>query len=103
MSRGAERMTIAIAIKVNDAVVLASDSASSIVSETGGVIQVYDHADKIFNLHKGLPIGVATYGVGSIGQSSLSTLARDFRRRVTGGSGKVDKKNYQLRRYISDF
>lgn len=78
-------MTIAISLKVNDGLVLAADSASTIFGEdlTGqtGVINVYDNAIKVFNLRKGLPLGAITWGAGAIGTSSISTLIKDLRRR----------------------
>lgn len=81
-------MTIAIAVQVHDGVVLASDSASTLIdTATGasnGIVNVYNNANKIFNLVKGLPIGAVTYGSGSIGTSSISTLAKDLRRRFSG-------------------
>ena len=39
-------MTIAICIKVNDGIVLATDSASTL-SDKNGVIKVYENADKL--------------------------------------------------------
>ena len=81
-------MTIAIAVQVHDGVVLASDSASTLIDSTlnppDNIINVYNNANKIFNLVKGLPIGAVTYGAGSIGTSSISTLAKDLRRRLSG-------------------
>ncbi|MCB9138098.1 MAG: hypothetical protein H6642_07115 [Caldilineaceae bacterium] len=81
-------MTIAISIKVNDGLVLAADSASTVFTQapTGetGVLMVYNNADKIFNLRRGLPVGAVTFGVGSIGNTSISTLAKDLRRRLAG-------------------
>jgi hypothetical protein len=79
-------MTIAISLKVNDGVVLATDSASTIVARPInerpiGVINVYQNAEKLFNLCKGKPIGVITWGSGSIGLASISTLMKDFRKR----------------------
>jgi len=81
-------MTIAISLKVNDGVVLASDSAASIFAQspdgkTLGVVNVYENADKVFNLCKGFPIGVITWGSGSIGNSSISTLVKDFRKELS--------------------
>ncbi|MBI5461946.1 MAG: hypothetical protein HY941_07150 [Gammaproteobacteria bacterium] len=70
---------------MNDGLVLASDSATTLRLSNGDA-QVYNNADKIFNLYKGLPIGAATWGLGSIGRSSMATLAKDFRRQVTNGS-----------------
>ena len=80
-------MTIAVSLKVNDGVVLAADSASTIMgSEPGAVVNVYNNANKIFNLRKGLPLGLITWGLGGIGGASISTLAKDLRRRLTGTS-----------------
>ena len=77
-------MTIAISVKVNDGLVLASDSASTLM-ERGStqVIQVFNNAAKIFNLRKSLPIGMMTWGAGSIGRAAISTLAKDLRQRFT--------------------
>jgi len=79
-------MTIAISIKVNDGVVLAADSASTLLGEfpggKRGVVNIYNNANKVFNLYKGKPIGAITWGVGSIGPSSIETLMKDFRRDV---------------------
>jgi hypothetical protein len=81
-------MTIAISLKVNDGLVLAADSASTLIAQAPSgepaVINVYNNANKIFNLRKGLPIGATTWGAGSIGPASISTLANDLRRRFTG-------------------
>lgn len=78
-------MTIAISLKVNDGVVLATDSASTIFAPSSGdnppgVIKVYQNAEKLFNLCKGKPIGSITWGSGSIGYASISTLMKDFRK-----------------------
>ncbi len=80
-------MTIAISIKVNDGIVLAADSASTMIGvdehSKPTVINIYDNANKIFNLRKGLSIGAITWGTGSIGHASISTLAKDFREAIT--------------------
>jgi len=84
-------VTIAISLKVNDGVVLAADSASTLVvrglsadSSQGSVANVYVNANKVFNLLKGSPIGLITWGSGAIGNASISTLAKDLRRRFAG-------------------
>ncbi len=77
-------MTIAIAVQVHDGVVLASDSATTLFDGNDQVVNVYNNANKIFNLKKGLPIGGLTYGMGSFGASSISTLVKDLRRRFAG-------------------
>lgn len=93
-------MTIAISLKVNDGLVLAADSASTL-SEPAGVVNVYNHANKIFNLRKGLPVGAVTWGAGGIGTSSISTLAKDLRSRFEGtepdyADWKLDPLNYTI-------
>ncbi len=67
-------MTVIVSVKINDGVVMASDSATTF--EIG---QTYLHADKIVNLAKGFPIGAMVTGAGGIGASSVSTLLKDFR------------------------
>ena len=78
-------MTIAIALKINDGIVLATDSASTIVGEeidegVRPVHHTYFTADKLFNLKKGSPIGAITWGNGSINNDSISTVVKDFRK-----------------------
>jgi hypothetical protein len=87
-------MTIAISVKVNDGVVLAADSASTIVTQGQqgniAVQNVYTNADKIFNLVKSRPIGVMTWGIGSVGQESIATLIKDLRARLSGEDREAD-------------
>lgn len=94
-------MTIALTIKVNDGIVLAGDSASTLATQTT-VLNVYNNANKIFNLCKGLPIGLITWGLGSIGGTSISTLAKDLRWRFSGEDPahipwKLDPATYTLK------
>jgi hypothetical protein len=65
------------------------------------VVNVYNNSNKIFNLRKGLPIGGMTYGMGNIGPSSISTLAKDLRRRFSGKdpaftSWQIDPDNFTI-------
>ena len=78
-------MSIGVIIGVHDGIVLGADSASSLIVSAApgvaaGVANVYDNANKIFNLYKGMPIGCVTFGAGSIGKSSIGTLIKDLRR-----------------------
>lgn len=92
-------MSIAITLKVHDGVVLAADSASTLMLNTpqgpAGVVTVYNNANKIFNLYKGLPIGCVTFGAGSIGNSSVATLLKDFRRELAK-PGAIDPNRYTV-------
>lgn len=98
-------MTIAISLKVDDGVILASDSASSLIVRdpqgNTGVGNIYNTANKVFNLRKGLPIGAITWGAGSIGNASISTLIKDLRKRFTGedpahSDWHIDPDNYTV-------
>jgi hypothetical protein len=92
LNRAGWAVTIAIALQVHDGAVLASDSAMTLTdpSKTGpeSVLNVYNNANKIFNLRKGLPIGAVIYGMGSIGSSSISTLIKDLRKRFASEDPK---------------
>lgn len=76
-------MTVCVSVKVNDCIVFAADSASSMVGvDQGGqqvIRNVYDHGQKVFNLYKGLPIVAMTCGMGNIAGSSIDVVAKDFR------------------------
>src|SRR6266853_105321 len=77
-------MSIAVLIGVHDGIVIAADSASTLTisvapGAAAGIANVYDNANKIFNLYKGQPIGCVTFGAGSIGNSSIGTLIKDLR------------------------
>lgn len=87
-------MTIAIGIKVHDGFVLAADSASTLTYPNGAVSSVYNNANKVFNLYKGLPIGGMCWGTGSVGAASVTTLAKDFRKRIMGLS--ANHKEWKL-------
>ena len=96
-------MTVILSVKINDGIVMASDSAS-----TFGNGQTYLHADKIVNLVKGRPIGIMVTGSGSIGSESVSTLFKDLRVRLDGSSGHAWTltENYtieQVARYVRSF
>jgi hypothetical protein len=101
-------MSIAVIIGVHDGVVLAADSASTLtvggnVPRPGvpgtivGVLNVYDNANKIFNLYKGHPLGCITFGSGSIGNASISTLLKDLRAKLTNRELGFDPNHYTIR------
>lgn len=76
-------MTVAVVVKVFDGLVVATDSATTFQLQNGSA-QVYNNANKIFHLHRRLPIAAMTWGLGNIGSASISTLAKDLRRRLMG-------------------
>lgn len=93
---------------MNDGLVLATDSASTIIGQSPmgqtGVTNVYNNANKLFNLYKGLPIGAITWGAGSIGLSSIATLAKDFRKDISpNGSLEIKPNSYTIHEVADKF
>jgi hypothetical protein len=76
-------VTVAVSVKVFDGIVLATDSATTFPLPAGDA-QVYNNANKIFHLHRRLPLGAMTWGLGNIGPASIAELAKDFRARLMG-------------------
>ena len=94
-------MTIVVTVKINDGIVLASDSATTFSDQQGVAVKIYNNANKVFNLVKGLPIGGLTWGAGGIGATSISTISKDLRRRFAGQDPhqrdwKLDLENYTM-------
>jgi hypothetical protein len=56
-------LTVAISCNLSDGVNLGVDSAVTAPSPDGGVMKVYENAQKLFQVGE-RPIGVATYGLG---------------------------------------
>ena len=102
-------MTVAIAIKINNGLVLATDSASAIGEVNDNQARIshtYYNADKLFNLKKRYSIGCLTWGDGSINGVSISTLIKDFRKKLfsinklnikVGKSNVVNGHNMMIR------
>ncbi len=89
-------MTVAVVVKVFDGLVLAADSATTLRMSSGEA-QVYNHADKLFHLHRNLPIGAMTWGLGHIGAASISTIAKDLRLEFMGdGERGLDPATYTV-------
>lgn len=96
-------MTICVGVAVNDCVVFAADSASTLVttnvlSGQSEILNVYAHGDKVFNLYKGLPITAMTCGMGNIGSNSIATIAKELRRRLKSNVDEwmININNYTM-------
>jgi len=74
-------MSVSIAIKVSDGLILASDSATSIAvtDDQGntGIAKVYENADKIAQIGN-CPVGVTTWGIGSLQSKTITRLVEEF-------------------------
>ncbi len=92
-------MTVCVALKVHDCIVFAADSASTLSSNVNGtrtVLNVYNNADKVFNLRRDLGIVAMTCGMGHIGGRSISSLAKELRVLITKGEKAVDIETYTV-------
>lgn len=97
-------MTVCVAVKVNDCIVFAADSASTLVQKNQhgeqSVLNVYNNADKVYNLHRELPIAAMTCGMGNIGNRSMSSLAKELRQQLMQGTPDnpaIDCANYSVK------
>ncbi len=91
-------MTIAIGLKVGDAVVMGTDSATTMMSADGQAVNSYFTGEKMINLVYGLPIGLATYGLGGMSGRSVIRHARDLRAQM-GAAGSplhIDPHRYTM-------
>lgn len=99
-------MSIAVLIGVHDGLVIAADSASTLVvtPPQGGAMaaNVYDNANKIFNLIKGQPLGCATFGTGSIGSASIGTLIKDFRKKLSEKEKSKNEFGFDINNYTME-
>jgi len=81
-------VTVTVAVNAVDSIVLASDSATTQQAqiEPGQVatINIWNSANKIFNLRKCWPVGAMTWGRASIGGRSIATLSKELRCRFSG-------------------
>ncbi|WP_316172166.1 MULTISPECIES: hypothetical protein [unclassified Bradyrhizobium] len=95
-------MTICVAVQVNDCLVFAADSAVTLTygSDPNGqeIINVFPHGNKVFNLHRDLPICAMTCGLGNLGPESTAILAKDLRIKLMGGDASyaLDPSNYTI-------
>jgi hypothetical protein len=76
-------MTISVALKVGDGIVLGADSAATMVGSRG-VANVYFNAEKVFHLARGFPLGAVAFGVGALRGRSITSLAKDLRELLGG-------------------
>jgi hypothetical protein len=95
-------VTICVAVQVNDCLVFAADSAVTLtysVDQHGNdIINVLPHGNKVFNLHRDLPICAMTCGLGNLGPESIASLAKDLRILLMGGLNDyaIDPSNYTI-------
>lgn len=68
-------MTIAAAYLTSEGVVLAADSATTITTVNTPAGQLFNHAQKVFEVGRGGRLGICTWGPGMVGTLSHRTIA----------------------------
>jgi hypothetical protein len=87
---------------VHDCLVFAADSAVTLYygfdAQGKEIINVLPHGNKVFNLHRDLPICAMTCGLGNLGSDSIATLAKDLRILLMSDSPDygLDPENYTI-------
>ncbi len=75
-------MTIAICVRVGDGVVLAADSVTAMKAGQG-IGQIFDGARKLLRPQLDVPVGLVTFGQGTIEGQSIAGLAITLRERLS--------------------
>jgi hypothetical protein len=70
-------MTVVVALKASEGLVLGSDSAVSLRAAEGGILNVFEYGDKLSPI-KDYPIGTLTWGIGSVGDRPIKSLISEF-------------------------
>ena len=98
-------MSIAVAITVNDGIVLATDSAQ--MSKDGaGRVNIHYQKRKLFPLHDSLPLGLSTVGLNRIAGVGVNSLCFELKQLFTGRierdgeSWKLDPDNYTVKHVV---
>lgn len=102
-------MTVGICVRVSDGIVLGCDSASSVVVSSDAnsktIRQIFEHAVKLTQIAREVPVGVLTWGHAAIGQSSVSNAVkeagRDSIKAPSGDSAEPYLSEEQLNAFIS--
>lgn len=93
-------MSIVVAVRVGEGLVMAADSASTLQAAqpdgTTGVVKIFNHASKLLQL-KDYPTAVATWGAGNLGSRTISSLIDEYANTLESASG-VKPKQISVRR-----
>ena len=96
-------MSVAVSCNLSDGVVLGVDSAVSLPAPGGGVAKTYENAEKLFQLGN-RPIGVAVYGLGTLGTRSIGSYIREFEikdpEKKVSGDTSIGEVVEELRKFL---
>jgi hypothetical protein len=78
---GGGDMTVVVAVKVNDGLVLAADSAVAVhggpTGQPPGILKTYDYGRKLSHI-KDYPIGTLSWGVSLLGSRTIESLINEY-------------------------
>jgi len=84
-------MTIVVAVKVNDGLVLAADSAVAVhggpAGQPPGVLKTYDYGRKLCHI-RDYPIGTLNWGVSLLGSRTIESLISEYEFGLLGAKAK---------------
>lgn len=96
-------MTIVVALKVGDGLVLGADSASTLFTNA-------EYHNSYFNTEKlirvdGLPVGALTFGLGALKNRSVSSLANDLKLRIQSNDlqWRIDPDQFTVEEVVDRF
>ena len=96
-------MSVAVSCNLSDGVVLGVDSAVTLPAPGGGVAKTYENAEKLFQLGD-RPIGVAVFGLGTLGNRSIGSYIREFETRdpkkTISGDTSIGQVVEELREFL---
>lgn len=91
-------MTIVVASKTSEGLIFGSDSAVSLTTSTGDILNIYEYGEKLYPLEE-YPIGILSWGVGSIGNRSIKSLISEFGNELAPAS-EIDE--YRVEKIAED-
>jgi hypothetical protein len=86
-------MTVCVMVKVSEGLVLAADSAATIIGRFGddqGVLKTFEHSRKVSHV-KDYPIGTLSWGASSIGSRSVESLIKEYEYRLPSLAEEEEK------------
>lgn len=97
-------MTIVVALKVGDGLVLGADSASTLTAGDG-YLNSYFNAEKLIHVARSIPVGALTFGLGGLANRSISSLANDLRLLMLDGADdwRIDPGNFSVEQVVDRF
>lgn len=96
-------MTIAAAYLVSDGVVFGADSSTTVKINTpqgGGVVQLLQHAQKVFEVGDDSRFGLSTWGAGSIGPLSHRTIVSRLADKIDNNKASVAEAAQELTKIV---